>query len=219
MEILNNNPTLFTSVESARSTLPDDHDSDNDSDKQSSIAGPYTKRLGARDVRELKERARREERKELKGVSRRSRKRTHERSRRVRDRGPGERPGQGNQEDDSEEPHLYMTEEEREEYKEEIRRKQEAEEAAAAGAEVDSDVEDGDENKTQKEKKIRRSSIQTALVEVIRETHVKVLCASTVGISDVAIERSAETLDAGSVRARDGDEIRARTLTMMTTMI
>ena len=128
MEVLEKNPTLFAAAETARMSLPDDYDSDNDSGNSS--VGPYTKRLGKRELRASKEDSRRTERMELGGYSKRSRKRTQDRIRRMDPgRGPGDRKrdnadGSG---DDAAEPHLYMTEEEREAWKEEQRLKKEEE--------------------------------------------------------------------------------------------
>merc|ERR1711871_1844851 len=132
MEVLEKNPTIFAAAETGRRSLPDDYDSDNDS-AQSSV-GPYTKRLGKREVRAGKENSRRTERAEMGGHTRRSRKRTQERSKRIdADRGPGGRKHDGNEEGDGDEaePHLYMTEEEREAWKEEQRAKKEEEQERA----------------------------------------------------------------------------------------
>jgi hypothetical protein len=153
MEILDKNPTLFNAAqESARSGV-DDYESDHDSDRQGSV-GPYTKRLGSEDVRKIKSKNRQDERKEMKGQTRRSRKRTQERHRRARDRGPGDRNGT-NQEGSDEEPHLYMTEEEREAYKEEQRVLKEKKEAEARGEFEEEEVELDDDGNPIKRKKER----------------------------------------------------------------
>ena len=74
--------------------------------------------------------SRRTERMELGGYSKRSRKRTQDRIRRMDPgRGPGDRKRDNadGSRDDAAEPHLYMTEEEREAWKEEQRLKKEEE--------------------------------------------------------------------------------------------